>query len=138
VTSASDSAARNFGLERQHDHASRYERAEEYLEVCYKLWEGSWDDNALVRDVERGVYVEPSRVHRIDHRGIHFSVDGPHLVEPSPQRAPLLYQAGVSTCGRALASRHAECVFVGAPSKPVLERTVQNLRVASPMPDATR
>lgn len=130
VTSASDSAARNFGLERQRDHASRYDRAEEYLEVCYKLWEGSWDDDALVRDVERGVYVDPSRVHRIDHRGVHFSVDGPHLVEPSPQRTPLLYQAGASTRGRAFASRHAECVFVGAPSKPALKRTVQNLRNA--------
>lgn len=130
VTSASDSAARNFGLEQQRDHASRFERAEEFLDVCYKLWEGSWEDGALLHDTVRGVYVDPARVHRIGHRGAHFSVDGPHLVEPSPQRTPLLYQAGASAQGRAFASRHAECVFVGAPSKQALKRTVDKLRSA--------
>lgn len=130
VTSASDSAARNFGLDRQLDHASRYARAEEFLDVCYKLWEQSWEEDALMRDAQRGVFVDPSRVHRIAHRGEYFSVDGPHLVEPSPQRTPVLYQAGASRQGRAFAARHAECVFVGAPSKAALKETVSKLRSA--------
>lgn len=130
VTSALDSAARNFGRPQQLDHEERYDRAEEYLEVCYKLWEGSWADDAVRRDKASGIYTDPGRVRPIHHRGRYFDVDGPHLSEPSPQRTPVLYQAGASRRGRSFAARHAECIFVGAPSRPALRKTVDNLRAA--------
>lgn len=130
VTSALDSAARNFGRPQQLDHEERYDRAEEYMEVCYKLWEGSWADDAVRRDKQRGVYADPAKIRAIDHRGDYFDVAGPHLCEPSPQRTPVLYQAGASRRGRTFAARHAECIFVGAPSRAALKRTVSNLRAA--------
>ena len=74
VTSYSDSAARNLGTGQQVPHDERYDVAAEYLEVCYKLWEGSWEDNAVVIDRETGVYVDPSRVHNINHQGKYFTV----------------------------------------------------------------
>jgi long-chain alkane monooxygenase len=113
VTSYLPNAARNFGLENELSHEQRYDRAHEYMEVLYKLWEGSWEDGAVLRDRAGGVYADPSKVHRIDHVGDYFRVAGPHLSEPSPQRTPLLYQAGSSPTGRAFAARHAEGVFVG-------------------------
>ena len=67
---------------------------QEFVEVTYKLWEGSWEDDAVVRDRDRGVYTDPAKVHPIGHEGRYFSVPGAHLVEPSPQRTPVLFQAG--------------------------------------------
>ncbi|MBD9388551.1 LLM class flavin-dependent oxidoreductase [Agrobacterium sp. AGB01] len=130
VTSASDSAARNFGLNQQLTHEERYDLAEEYMELCYKLWEGSWEEDALIIDRERGVFADPTRIHPVNHVGKHFSVEGPHLSSPSPQRTPVLFQAGASSFGRPFAARHAECVFVGAPSKAVLKQSVAKLRKA--------
>ena len=72
------------------------------MDVVYKLWEKSWDDDAVVRDRARGVYADPSRVHPISHEGAHYKVPGIHLCEPSPQRTPLLYQAGASPRGTRL------------------------------------
>jgi long-chain alkane monooxygenase len=112
VTSYAENASRNFGLEGVRDHDERYLHAEEYVEVAYRLWEQSWDDDALVRSAERRVWAEPARVHPIDHVGHFFSVAGPHLPSPSPQRTPVLFQAGTSVPGRAFAARHAECVFI--------------------------
>ncbi|GAA4867204.1 LLM class flavin-dependent oxidoreductase [Saccharopolyspora cebuensis] len=128
VTSYADSAARNLGNGRLTPHDERYAVAAEHLEVCYKLWEGSWEDDAVVRDAARGVYVDPERVHDIDHRGTYFTVPGFALCEPSPQRTPVLFQAGGSSRGRALAAAGAEGVFVNAVSKPALKRQVDALR----------
>ncbi len=130
VTSASDSAARNFGLAQQRGHDDRYGRADEFMEVCYKLWEGSWAEGAVHRDKASGLYSDPAAIRSILHSGPYFTVEGPHATEPSPQRTPVLYQAGASRRGRAFAARHAECIFVGAPSKPALKRTVAALRAA--------
>jgi FMN-dependent oxidoreductase (nitrilotriacetate monooxygenase family) len=116
VTSYLPNAARNFGLADELSHEERYDRAHEYLDVLYQLWEGSWENGAVIRDAEGGVYTDPAKVHRIDHVGRYFSVAGPHLSEPSPQRTPLLLQAGSSATGRAFAARHAEAVFVGGAS----------------------
>lgn len=116
VTSALKNSWRNFGASEREEHDTRYERAEEYTEVVYKLWEGSWEDDALVRDRERGVHADPQRVHKIHHVGQRYQVEGPHLSFPSPQRTPVLFQAGTSTAGRAFASRHAEGVFINAAS----------------------
>ncbi|UZG54893.1 LLM class flavin-dependent oxidoreductase [Rhodococcus opacus] len=130
VTGYLPSAARNFGDADQLDHDTRYDHADEYLEVLYKLWEGSWEDDAVVRDTDRGVYVDPEKVHHIGHRGKHFTVPGIHLSEPSPQRSPVIYQAGASSRGVRFAAENAEAIFVGPPSKRVLKDTVARIRQA--------
>ncbi len=112
VTSHLPNSAANMGLERLPDHDDRYDHADEYLDVTYKLWEGSWEDDAVLADQETGVYAEPAKVHAINHHGTHFDVAGPHLCEPSPQRTPLIFQAGSSERGREFAAKHAECTFV--------------------------
>ncbi|NWL75332.1 5,10-methylene tetrahydromethanopterin reductase [Pseudomonas taiwanensis] len=128
VTSYLESGARNIGLKQQLNHEQRYALAGEYLEVCYKLWEASWDEDAVVADVESGVYADPAKVHPIDHEGAHFLVPGFHLSEPSPQRTPVLYQAGASSRGKAFAAANAECVFVAAPTRHILRNQVADLR----------
>ena len=130
VTGYLDSAARNLGLDRQLGHDERYDLADEYLDVVYKLWEKSWDDDAVVRDKARGIYTDPSRVHPIRHHGRHYQVPGIHLCEPSPQRTPLLYQAGASPRGTAFAARHAEASFVSGPSITVVKKYVDDTRAA--------
>ena len=114
VTSYLPNAGENLGLGGLPPHDERYARAEEYLEVAYKLWEGSWEEDAVLRDTARGVYADPAKVHPIDHAGEFYEVKGPHLAEPSPQRTPLLFQAGSSERGREFAATHAECVFMFA------------------------
>lgn len=128
VTGYLASAARNLGFPQQVPHDQRYDLAEEYLEVCYALWEGSWEDDAVVRDAERRVWADPSKVHDIGHEGRWFSVPGAFLCEPSPQRTPVLFQAGASSRGQAFAARHAEAVFVSGPSTTVVRRSVDALR----------
>ncbi len=113
VTSYLSNAARNFGLPDQIAHDERYDRADDFLEVCYKLWEGSWDEGAVLRDREAGVFADPSKVHYIDHDGPYFKLPGPHLGEPSPQRTPVIFQATASPRGKLFAGRHAEAVFLG-------------------------
>jgi FMN-dependent oxidoreductase (nitrilotriacetate monooxygenase family) len=130
VTGYLDSAARNMGQTQQLDHDQRYDLADEYLEVVYKLWEHSWADDAVRRDRQAGVYVDPRRVHPIAHHGRHYDVPGIHLCEPSPQRTPVLYQAGTSARGSRFAGRHAECVFMSGPSIPVIRRYVDGVRSA--------
>lgn len=131
VTGYLDSAARNLGLARQLGHDERYALAEEYLQVLYKLWEKSWDDDAVVRNRASGVFVEPARVHPIRHAGEHFQVPGIHLSEPSPQRTPVLFQAGASARGQRFAATHAECVFISGPTQTVLRRYVDGIRQAT-------
>jgi alkanesulfonate monooxygenase SsuD/methylene tetrahydromethanopterin reductase-like flavin-dependent oxidoreductase (luciferase family) len=71
-------------------HDERYDRADEYMEVVYKLWEQSWEEDAVVRNSARDMHTDPSRVHEIRHKGKYFDVLGPHLCEPSPQRTPVI------------------------------------------------
>jgi FMN-dependent oxidoreductase (nitrilotriacetate monooxygenase family) len=130
VTSYLNSGALNLGVDGQVAHDRRYDIADEYLEVCYKLWERSWDDDAVVDDPVAGVYADPDRVHAIEHDGEFFRVPGIHLSEPSPQRTPVIYQAGASPRGRRFAAKHAESVFTAAPSKSVLAGHVSGLREA--------
>lgn len=112
VTSHLPNSAANMGLPALPGHDERYEQADEYLDVTYKLWEGSWDDDAVLADRERRVYADPAKVHAIDHHGKYYDCAGPHLSEPSAQRTPLLFQAGASERGRDFAARHAEGVFI--------------------------
>ncbi|MFT4210478.1 MAG: LLM class flavin-dependent oxidoreductase [Microbacterium sp.] len=112
VTSYLNSAARNLGLGDQIAHDDRYGIADEFLDVTYKLWEGSWEDAAVRRDREAGVFTDPERVHPIAHHGAHFDVPGIHLSEPSPQRTPVIFQAGASPRGQEFAARHGEAIFI--------------------------
>ncbi|MEU4709547.1 LLM class flavin-dependent oxidoreductase [Nocardia salmonicida] len=130
VTGYLPSAARNFGADDQLDHDERYNQADEYLEVLYKLWEGSWEDDAVVRDAERGIYTDPAKVHHIGHYGKHYTVPGIHVSEPSPQRTPVIYQAGASPRGVRFAAENAEAIFIAGPSKRVLAQTVSRVRDA--------
>lgn len=128
VTSYLKSAALNIGLEDQMSHDERYDFAAEYLEVCYKLWEGSWEDGAVIRDKEKQIYTDPSKVHDIQHEGKYFKVPGAHLSEPSPQRTPLIFQAGASPRGREFAAQHAESVFTAGPTANVVKKGIDDLR----------
>ena len=128
VTGYLESAARNVGLDTITPHDTRYEIADEYLEVAYKLWEGSWDEDAVVADRARGVYAEPNRVHPIDHDGTYFKVPGIHLCEPSPQRTPVLFQAGASTRGKQFGAENAEVVFLAVPTTHQLRAYVADIR----------
>jgi alkanesulfonate monooxygenase len=127
VTGYLDSAARAVGNTRQLEHDQRYEMADEYMDVVYALWEGSWADDAVVR-APSGVYADPARVRNVRHRGKYYELDAIHLCEPSPQRTPVLYQAGSSPAGQAFAARHAECVFIGNGNVRELETAVAGLR----------
>jgi len=123
VTGFQDSAARGMGFDKQRDHDARYDLADEYMEVVYKLWEGSWADDAVVRDVENRIYARADRVREVSHEGRHLKMRGVHMSEPSRQRTPVLFQAGGSERGRAFAAKHAECLFLnGLPSAKTAER----------------
>lgn len=128
VTGYLDSAAKGSGRERQTEHDARYAIAEEYMRLVYSLWEGSWEEDAAMRDRARGIFADPAKVHRVQFAGEHYKLDAIHLAEPSPQRTPLLYQAGASSAGRDFAARHAECVFLSAPSKAVIAPRVADIR----------
>jgi long-chain alkane monooxygenase len=110
--------------------------ADEYLQIVYALWEGGWADDAVKRDRGQGIYTDPRRVRPVRHHGKQFHVDAVPLWEPSPQRTPVLYQAGASDRGRVFAARHAECAFVNASTKQnVVRRIVSDLRTrAAPRP----
>ncbi|MFB6175861.1 MAG: NtaA/DmoA family FMN-dependent monooxygenase [Halobaculum sp.] len=92
-------------------HDERYELADEYLRVCYALWEDSWDDGAVRRDRATGQYADPDGVSFVNHDGDYFTVPGPHMTAPTPQRTPVVFQAGQSDRGRTFAARHAEAMF---------------------------
>ncbi|MDI4233928.1 LLM class flavin-dependent oxidoreductase [Bradyrhizobium sp. Arg237L] len=131
VTGYLDSGARGMGLPTTRAHDERYDAAEDFLAAVYKLWEGSWEDDAVRRDRETRVFTDPAKVHRVRHEGSHYRVDGIHLAEPSPQRTPLLYQAGTSRRGRAFAARHAEAIFLNGQTRPILARAVREIREAA-------
>jgi FMN-dependent oxidoreductase (nitrilotriacetate monooxygenase family) len=128
VTGYLDSAAKAMGKPKQTAHDDRYDQAEEYMQVVYKLWESGWADDAVVRDAATGVYTDPQKVQPIIHHGNHYDVEAVFLCEPSPQRTPVLYQAGTSPKGREFAARHAECVFISGPSQKVIAPRVADLR----------
>ena len=93
----------------------RYERLEEYMELCHKLW-NSWDDGAVIADKASGIYADPARIHEVDHDGKFFRSKARHFVPPSPQKSPVLWQAGSSDRGRDFAAKHAEAIFAVLPT----------------------
>jgi FMN-dependent oxidoreductase (nitrilotriacetate monooxygenase family) len=128
VTGLLDSGAKGAGETGLLDHDLRYARAGEYLDITYALWEGSWRDDALVQDRARRLYSHPERVRRVSHHGAHYDLDAIHLVHPSPQRTPFLFQAGASTAGRDFAAGHAEAVFINGHTKALAAETVRDIR----------
>jgi len=131
VTSYLPNAARNFGLPDQLAHEIRYARAEEFLDVFYKLLEGSWEEDAVLYDKQAKRYADPDKIHPINHKGQYFSVEGPALTEPSRQRTPVIFQAGASSRGLAFAARHAEVAFVNGMNLDALRANVDKLRAAA-------
>ena len=121
------SAFRNMGL-KMLPHDERYDYADEYMSVIYKLLEGSWEDDAVVLNYDTGDFADPSKVHHIGHHGKYFDVPGTHLCEPSIQRTPVLFQAGSSERGRRFAATHAEAVFIAPPSKDYARKVVKEFR----------
>ncbi len=128
VTGYLENGFRNYGHDGLVPHDERYAWAEEYLDVVLKLWEGSWEDDALVQDRERGIHAVYEKVHKIHHRGERYAVEGPHLVAPSPQRTPLLFQAGSSPVGREFAARNAEATFIVAPHPDAARAQIEDTR----------
>ena len=131
VTSYLPNAAHNFGLDGEVPHDLRYQYADEYLDVLYKLWEGSWDDDAVVADRENKIYTDPSKVRYINHVGERHRVSGPHIVHPSRQRTPVIFQATGSPAGIEFAGRHAEVVFTGGRTSEEFQRNADGMRDAA-------
>lgn len=115
-------------LNKKPQHDDRYLLAEEYIKVTYKLWESSWRQDAVTLDRERGIYTDPAGVRQINHVGKYFNVPGPHLCQPSPQRTPVILQAGTSKAGKTFAAQHAEAIFVAGHSPAVVAKNVREIR----------
>ncbi len=110
VTTSNPDAAENFGMEKQMEHAVRYKRAREFYDVVTGLWD-SWADDAFVRDVESGMFVDPDKMHVLGHKGEFLSVKGPVNIARPVQGWPVIVQAGASEASRQLAAETAEAVF---------------------------
>ncbi|MEV0289170.1 NtaA/DmoA family FMN-dependent monooxygenase [Kribbella sp. NPDC050820] len=116
------------GMSEPADHDERYDRAEEFLLAAVALWENSWDDEAVRRDAASDVFADPDHVRPIHHHGKWFDLDVPHQCEPSPQRTPVIYQAGASPRGQRFAATFAEVVFIVAPGFREAAEQVTELR----------
>jgi FMN-dependent oxidoreductase (nitrilotriacetate monooxygenase family) len=144
VTSFKQSGADAVGLPLV-EHDKRYEIADDYLRCLYKIWQGSWADDALKEDAKGEVYADFDRIRWIKHENQNFKIHAPHILDPSPQRTPFLFQAGTSSyvktsitirmlrltlhsAGMVFAATHAEGVFVAAPSPHILAPRVSNIR----------
>ncbi|MBD3921572.1 LLM class flavin-dependent oxidoreductase [Paenibacillus sp. PR3] len=112
VTSPLEGSALNFGGKPHPEHSKRYQIAEEYLHVAKGLWD-SWEDDAFIRDKESGVFFDPEKLHRLNHKGEFFAVQGPLNIARSKQGQPVIFQAGSSESGRNLAAKTADAVFTG-------------------------
>jgi alkanesulfonate monooxygenase len=112
VTTSNPDAALNFGMEEHMEHGERYRRAREFYDVVTGLWD-SWADDAFIRDVESGIYSDPSKMHVLDHKGKYLAVRGPLNIARPVQGWPVIVQAGASDAGRQLAAETAEAVFTG-------------------------
>lgn len=128
VTGYLDSAARLIGQTGLQDHDLRYEQAEEFLSLCYKFWEGSWEHDAVIKDKSQRIFTQPSKVHAIHHQGQFYHSQGVFQVSPSVQRTPVLFQAGASTRGLSFATQHAEAMFIGADQPAKVKQQVEQIR----------
>jgi FMN-dependent oxidoreductase (nitrilotriacetate monooxygenase family) len=127
VTSVNQGEAENFGLQSTLDHDRRYDRADEFLELAFSLWD-SWQPNALILDKARGVYADPGRIRSVAHAGDWFRVQGPLNIPRSPQGRPVIIQAGSSNRGQDFAARWAEVVFSIQPDLARMKRFHDDLK----------
>lgn len=128
VTGYLDSAERLIGKKGLKDHDLRYEQAEEFLQLCYKFWEGSWEDHAVRKDKKNRIFTDPAKVHSIQHEGQFYQSQGVFQVSPSIQRTPVLFQAGASPRGLAFATQHAEGMFIGGDKPEKIKKQVDQIR----------
>ena len=112
VTSPLEGSAANYGKPEHPEHDTRYRMADEFVEITKGLWD-SWEDDAFIRDKESGVFIDPSKMHRLDHQGEFYSVQGPLNISRSKQGSPVLIQAGSSEAGRGFAAKVADAIFTG-------------------------
>lgn len=129
VTGYLDSAERLIGQKGLKDHDLRYDQAEEFLELCYKFWEGSWENDAVVKDKKNRIFTDPKKVHAIQHHGPFYQSQGVFQVSPSIQRTPVLFQAGSSAKGLSFATRHAEGIFIGGDQPEKIKKQVNDIRL---------
>jgi FMN-dependent oxidoreductase (nitrilotriacetate monooxygenase family) len=127
VTSYSQNEFKAMGMKEMVPHDERYERAEEFIEVCRQLWD-SWEDDAIIADAETGIYADPAKVHRVVYQGKYYNCASPSFVRPSPQRRPVIWQAGQSPRGRDYAAKHAEAVFSIQPTAKAMRSYADDLR----------
>ncbi|OTG98011.1 LLM class flavin-dependent oxidoreductase [Acinetobacter sp. ANC 4654] len=128
VTGYLDSAERLIGQKGLKDHDLRYEQAEEFLELCYKFWEGSWENDAVLKDKKQRIFTDPSKVHQVRHQGQFYQSQGVFQVSPSVQRTPVLFQAGASPRGLTFATQHAEGLFIGGDRPEKIKQQVDQIR----------
>ena len=128
VTGYLDSAQRLIGEKGLKDHDLRYEQAEEFVQLCYKFWEGSWEDEAVVKDKKNRIFTDPAKVHQVNHQGQFYQSQGVFQVSPSIQRTPVLFQAGASPRGMAFATQHAEGMFIGGDQPAKIKKQVDQIR----------
>jgi FMN-dependent oxidoreductase (nitrilotriacetate monooxygenase family) len=114
VSSYSKSEWEAYGYDDMTVRSERYERMEEYMDVCYQLWD-SWAPGAIIADKASGIYADPDKVRVLNHNGKYFKCRGRHFCAPSPQGRPVLWQAGSSGRGRDFAAKHAEAIFAVHP-----------------------
>ncbi|RCK67593.1 Dimethyl-sulfide monooxygenase [Candida viswanathii] len=127
VSSYLDSSARNvLNGANLPDHDERYDKAEEYLEVVYQLFLSSWADDAV--ELKDGVFSNPDKIREINYEGKHYTVPGPSITEPTPQRLPVILQAGASTKGLEYAAKHAEAVFINGMTPEGLKSKIDKLK----------
>ena len=112
VTSPLEGSAANYSKPEHPQHDLRYRMAGEFVDITKGLWD-SWEDDAFIRDKESGVFIDPSKMHRLDHKGEFYSVQGPLNISRSKQGSPVLIQAGSSEAGRGFAAKIADAIFTG-------------------------
>ncbi|GIP14809.1 N5,N10-methylene tetrahydromethanopterin reductase [Paenibacillus montaniterrae] len=128
VATGAASGAKAFGREEALSHEDRYEQAEEFLDVSYRLFEASWENEAVTVNKAKRFYADAAKIHEIQHHGKYFKMTAAHACEPSVQRTPVIFQAGSSERGRDFAAKHAEGIFLKAPTKVALKKQVDDIR----------
>ncbi|CAK7242277.1 MAG: hypothetical protein STHCBS139747_003764 [Sporothrix thermara] len=131
VTSWSKSAAQALGHENVVPHDQRYAMAEEYMDLMYKFWEQSWAPDSVIWDREARVGFDPAKIKKIEHHGKHLQAATLGPLHPSPQRTPVLFQAGTSKAGKAFASKHAEAIYVGGLVPAQTKGAIADIRAAA-------
>jgi long-chain alkane monooxygenase len=131
VTGMMPPVAKAMGKDKLPPHDMRYDIADEFMEVVYRLWEQSWDDDAVKRDKINKIFTDPSKVRPIKFDGENFKCEAVHMTEPSPQRTPFIFAAGASGRGMEFAGKHAEAAFISANNIPYAKMLTSKLREAA-------